>query len=89
MNDMDDDDSFDEEAKNFYAEHEAGGPDNVVVATLMFDDGSERTGIFHSVEKAQQWVTEFDDEPTCIGSVFAPYVVDVPEFGNVTRENQQ
>lgn len=87
MNDLTDD--FDADSKRFYAEHEAGGPDNVVVVTLMFDDGSERTGIFHSVEKARRWSAEFDDDPTCIGSVLAPYVIDVPEFGNVTKETQQ
>lgn len=80
---------YDSDPRRFFAEHQAGGPDNVVVATLLFDDGNDRTGIFHSIERAEKWANGFSDDPTYVGSVMAPYVIDVPDYGNVSKEHQQ
>lgn len=66
----------------FYERHR-GGSGNVVVV-LAYSHGIERTGIFSSIEKAQEWRDTLGDDWTCI---FAPYVVDEPDFGNVVRTN--
>jgi hypothetical protein len=67
----------------FYDRHR-GGSGNVIVVHAYSDD-DQITGVFSSIETAQAWRDSLDeDEWTC---VFAPYVVDEPDFGNVTRTN--
>lgn len=78
----------DQSVSDFYEQHAAGGPDCVVVAHVYFDDG-ERIGIFRSLDRAHAWADNFEHDETCRGAVFAPYVIDIPDFGNVPREMQQ
>jgi hypothetical protein len=79
---------MDQDVKQFYEDHAAGGAGNVVVAHVQFDEG-ERIGIFSSIENAQVWADTFEDNGACNGVVFVPYVVDVPEYGNVPARGQQ
>lgn len=72
----------------FYAAHAAGGPGNVVVVHVVLKDGGERLGIFSTIEKARAWSESLDDDAHH-GVVFVPYVVDVPEYGNVPKGERQ
>ena len=77
------------EVDEFYAEHEAGGPTHVVMA-IGVCKGSDgfRNGIFSTIAKARAWAnTLSDDEYEHV--VFAPYIVDVPEYGNVLKRHRQ
>lgn len=66
--------------QEFYEKHR-GGQGAVVLAC-----GSHKTegcvyGIFSTIELANAWADEFDDEWEF---AFAPYLVDVPEYGYVS-----
>lgn len=62
----------------YYKAHR-GGSGNVMVVTMFPPDGSEILGVFSCIETAQAWVDGFPDDHV---SVFCPYVVDNPDFGN-------
>ena len=66
----------------FYQRHR-GGSGNVVVV-FAYSDDDMITGIFSSIEKAEAWRDTIGEDFSC---VFAPYVVDVPDFGNVVLKN--
>ena len=68
----------------FYERHRGGSGNVVVVFAYSEFNYDELTGIFSSIEKAHAWRDTLGDEWTCI---FAPYVVDEPDYGNVTRKN--
>lgn len=72
----------------FYQHHAAGGATHIVVAHAMRKDGAQDIGIFSTLALARAWSDGLDDE-RYHGCVFAPYVIDVPEFGNVPKEAQQ
>lgn len=66
---------------DFYKQHR-GGSGNVIVV-FVYKDGKEyRTGVFGSIEQAQEWAFALDDSFQCI---FSPFVVDEPDFGNATK----
>lgn len=67
-----------DEAEQFFQNHR-GGSGAVVVVTAVRDDGQEQTGIFGSIETAHEWRRSLGDKFTC---VFAPYIVDDPDWGN-------
>ena len=75
-------------AETFYAQHAAGGPTNVVVAYAIRKDEGQDIGIFSTLQKAREWSDALSDD-RYHGCVFAPYIIDVPEFGNVPKEAQQ
>lgn len=64
----------------FWQTHRGGSGPVVVVHAINEDE--ERFAIFSCIENAEAWADELDDDWSC---VFAPYVVDEPEFGNATR----
>lgn len=69
------------DAPEYFKGHRGGsGPVVLVIAVSDHGDG-ERHGIFGSIETAMAWRDTLGDDWTCI---YAPYVVDVPEFGNRT-----
>lgn len=72
----------------FYAEHAAGGPGNVVAVHAMRRDGRERLGVFSTFEKARAWSDSLSEREYS-SVVFAPYVIDVPEYGNVPKGERQ
>jgi hypothetical protein len=76
------------ESTRFWAEHAAGGPGNVVAAYARRNDGGETLGIFSTIALAEAWAESLDEEEYA-GVVFAPYVIDVPEYGNVPKEERQ
>ena len=61
-----------------------GGSGQVVTVTAIHDLSEEqRLGIFGSIEKAKAWRDTLGDTWTC---VYAPFIVDDPEFGNRTEQ---
>lgn len=69
--------------------HTSGGPQNVVLA-IVTCDGRERYGIFSTLDRAHEWADTFDcDDEESSGAVFVPYVIDVPEYGNVPKGQRQ
>lgn len=76
------------EVDEFYALHAAGGSGNVVAVHAQRKDGGERLGIFSTVERARAWSDSLSDDEY-VGSVFVPYVIDVPEYGNVPKGERQ
>lgn len=72
-----------DECELFFQRHR-GGSGAVVVVYVYRDNGGPneppwRTGIFGSIETAQEWRRAFGDDYTC---VIAPYIVDDPDWGN-------
>lgn len=85
---MSTDAAADETPEQFFARHVAGGPTHVVAAFAeRAIDGCD-FAVFSSLALAQAWADGLDDADYD-GVVFVPYVIDVPEFGNVPREMQQ
>jgi hypothetical protein len=76
----------DEETDKFFADHVAHGSTHVVVAHVMLEDGAERHGVFSSLEKAEAWADEIDEDGDV---VFVPYIIDHPEYGNIPAEELQ
>jgi len=52
-----------------------------VLTTIFLDDETERTQIFSCIDKAMEWV----DENKC-ASVSKTGFVDIPEYGNIPKE---
>jgi hypothetical protein len=68
-----------DECEEFYKVHR-GGSGAVIVVTAVHDDThEERMGIFGSAETAHEWRRSLPDNFIC---VFAPYIVDDPDWGN-------
>jgi len=79
------------ETARFWADHIAGGPGNVVVALAQPLPGvehGERIGIFSTIENASAWADTLSEDEFS-GVVFVPYVIDVPEYGNVPEGERQ
>lgn len=76
------------DAERSFDDHVAGGPTNIIVATAICNDG-DFIGIFSTYAGAQKWADSWEDDEECKGIVFAPYVIDVPEYGNVPKAEQQ
>jgi hypothetical protein len=74
----------------FYAAHAAGGPGNVVLALAqpIIADHGERIGVFSTIAKARAWADTLSEDEFA-GVVFSPYVIDVPEYGNVPKGERQ
>ena len=66
----------------FYAAHIANGPNHVVLVTIFFG-ANEDTHIFSSLEKAQTWA-----DKQAGTALFSTRVIDVPEYGNVPKGEQ-
>lgn len=65
----------------FYQKHRGGGGPVIVVTIINNETGHERHGVFGSIEAAHAWRKAIN-ETECITAVYAPYVVDDPEWGN-------
>lgn len=74
-----------EEWRDFYTQHR-GGAGNVIMVTVFppnSDFHGASVGLFSCIETAEKWAATFpDDHPT----VFAPYVVDEPDYGNAAKQ---
>lgn len=74
--------SLDPILQQHYGEH-SGGSGKVILATVHYPDGEDKTGIFSSLEKAESWRdqlgAEFGED---LGALFVPMIVDDPDFGN-------
>jgi hypothetical protein len=81
-------DAVSDDVREYYEAHFSGSPNNVVVAHVQFDDG-EQIAVFRSMDKANAWADTFENDMRCNGVVFVPYVIDVPEFGNIPVSAQQ
>ena len=68
-----------DECEQFYQRHRGGSGAVVVVIAIRDRDGQERTGIFSSIETADEWCRSLGDAVTCL---FVPYIVDDPDWGN-------
>lgn len=83
---------IDAETRTFFDDHAAGGPSNVVIVHF-YADGNERVGVFSTLEAAYRWVDKvrdderLEDDESC--AVFVPYIIDVPEYGNIPKNKQQ
>lgn len=64
----------------FWQQHRGGSGLIVVVHAITEDE--EQCAVFSCIENAEAWAAGLDEEWSC---VFAPYVVDEPEFGNAVR----
>lgn len=51
-------------------------------------DGDKDYAVFSTIEKARAWCDTLCEE-TYDHTVAAPFVVDVPEFGNVPKRDRQ
>lgn len=71
---------IDPECQAFYAQHQAGGPRNVVIVHL-FDGENERTAVFSSLTHASTWLEATKAQDGV--AVITPMIIDMPEFGNV------
>ena len=72
----------------FFAEHAAGGPSHIVAAMAVKAAGGEDFAVFSTIAKARAWADTLNDDDYR-GVVFVPYVVDVPEYGNVPKGKRQ
>lgn len=64
----------------FWQTHRGGSGSVVVVFAIRTDE--EQVAVFSCIENALKWADGLDEDWCC---VFAPYVIDEPEFGNATR----
>ena len=72
----------------FYEKHAAGGPTHIVAALGMRKDGGVRFAVFSTLSLAKAWgATLVDDE--VYGVVYSPYIVDVPEYGDLAKRDMQ
>ncbi len=65
------------EDDKFFEKHLRGG--GLVLVEIYWDDGCS-TAVFSSLQKAREWTKSVGDYRSAL---FAPIVVDVPEYGNV------
>jgi hypothetical protein len=77
-----------EDIDAFYAEHTAGGPTHVVATIAVRKDGSSDFAVFSTLDKARAWSASLSEE-TYEHCVHSPYIVDVPEYGNVPKGQRQ
>ncbi len=61
----------------FFEKHCAGG--GVISTLVVLPDGSDREGIFSTIDKAEFWVDSFGPDAIAVHS---PKIVDYPEYGN-------
>lgn len=73
-------------AEAYFAQHVANGADHVVFATAIREDGSEAHKVFSTLAKAKAWADRECGEDG--SAIFVPYIIDVPEFGNVPASKQ-
>ncbi len=67
---------------DFYKTHRGGTGAVVLVIAINDSTKEHRHGIFGSIETAEAWRDTLGDDVTC---VYSPYVVDCPEWGNITH----
>lgn len=73
-----------DDVEQFWRKHFIGGPNAVCVVHAVSKSGADRLGIFSSLERARDWSESLPvDEIT--GCIFTPYVIDIPEYGNISR----
>ena len=78
-----------DETEAFYARHAEGGPNHVVLAMALRADGNGfRCEVFSTLPLAHAWSDALSDTEF-ISTVFAPHIIDVPEYGNVPKEKRQ
>lgn len=65
--------------EEFYLNHRGGSGAVIVVTAIDPETHEERIGIFGSAETAHEWRRSLPDKLRC---VFAPYIVDDPDWGN-------
>lgn len=58
----------------------------VVVVELYADEEHFKTGIFSTWKAANDWVENAERHDDQITALFIPYILDVPEFGEMTKE---
>jgi hypothetical protein len=83
--------AMDAEVAQYYAEHFASGDNHVLLVEVGLPNGDRHHGIFRCTEKANAWAETFDygDEDEESYALFSPYVIDVPEFGNIPKSERQ
>lgn len=75
------------EVDTFFASHCAHHAGVVIVQMIDRETGEEiRSAVFSSLPKAKHWVQGRDMEHEA--AVFAPYVIDEPDYGNVPTDQQ-
>lgn len=78
-----------DDTEAFFAKHAAGGPSHIVLAMAMrANDGGFRCQAFSSLALALAWSASLSEQEFT-GTVFAPHVIDVPEYGNVPKGERQ
>jgi hypothetical protein len=80
---------MDQDTQSFFHSHVDGGSSCVVAAYVFNISGGHVLGLFSTLEKAHTWVDTFEDDHSVTACVFSPYVIDVPEFGNVSVQQRQ
>jgi DNA replication protein DnaC len=77
----------DPEVTAFFAKH-CATPGAVIIVQIIGERGEqERMGVFSSLAQAQEWADTFDaDDATA--ALFAPYIINEPDFGNIPTEAQ-
>lgn len=80
---------MDAETQAFFKSHTESGASYVVAVYVFDDEGGHVLGLFSTLENAHAWADTFEGEPRITSCLFSPYVVDVPEFGNVAVKQRQ
>lgn len=73
-----------EEWRDFYNQHR-GGSGAIIMVTAVPPSGDlrkARIAMFSTIDKAETWADTFGAKCQI---VFAPYVVDEPDYGNATK----
>lgn len=73
-----------EEWRGFYNQHR-GGSGNIIMVTVVPPSGKltrARVAMFSCIERAEKWAATFSEQHQVI---FAPYVVDEPDYGNTVK----
>lgn len=80
--------AFDPEVAEFYARHCAFK--GAVVLVTVFSDGGEKehVGVFSNIDSAKAWSDRVHDKEADVeAALFSPYIIDVPDYGNIPSES--
>lgn len=75
-----------DDLEEFYKNHRGGSGAVIVVTAIDPETHEERMGIFGARETADEWRRSLPEKLVC---VFAPYIVDDPDWGNEADTNRR
>jgi hypothetical protein len=81
--------SEDDEVREAFAEHVAHGPTHVVMVHFYMGDGDDRHEVFSTLAQAEAWANDMHAQYGDGAAIFAPRIIDCPEYGNIPAEQLQ